>query len=75
MSISDTQQLTQQVLARCRELGFALSGVAEALPTQYAKQYEKWLADKKHGEMDYLARNLSQRFDPRIMVEGAKSII
>jgi len=75
MSITDSKQLTQQVLARCRELGFALSGVAEAIPTQYAEQYEQWIADKKHGEMEYLVRNLPQRFDPRQMVEGAKSII
>lgn len=75
MSNSDSQQLAQQVLARCRELGFALAGVAEALPTQYKKQYEKWIAEAKHGEMEYLARNLTQRFDPREMVEGAKSII
>lgn len=75
MSIADSQQLTQQVLARCGELGFALWGVAEAIPTQYQDQYEKWIDEGKHGEMEYLARNLPQRFDPRIILENAKSII
>ncbi|MCH8823021.1 MAG: tRNA epoxyqueuosine(34) reductase QueG [Planctomycetes bacterium] len=75
MSNNDSQQLTQQVLVRCGELGFALAGVAEALPTQYADQYAKWIEEGNHGEMEYLARNLPQRFDPREMVDGAKSII
>ncbi|MCH8261075.1 MAG: tRNA epoxyqueuosine(34) reductase QueG [Planctomycetes bacterium] len=71
------QETTQQVLGRCRALGFALAGVAEARPTKYGEQYLAWIGASKHGEMAYLARNIEKRMDVRTMLPGAgaKSII
>jgi epoxyqueuosine reductase len=66
---------SQRVLDRCRELGFALTGIADAAPTQYERELLEWLAAGKHGEMEYLRRNVRLRIDPRAMVPGAKSII
>jgi epoxyqueuosine reductase len=71
----DTSSITQQVLARCRELGFALAGVCAAEPTSYERQLIEWLDGGKHGEMEYLARNTAQRVDPATMLPGARSII
>ena len=75
--MSLTQETTQQVLGRCRALGFALAGVAEAQPTSYEHQYRTWIEAGKHGEMAYLARNVEKRLDVRTMLPGAgaKSII
>lgn len=67
--------ITQRVLDRCRELGFALAGVTAAAPTQYEWELRDWLAAGKHGEMEYLNRNVDLRIDLRNMVPGAKSII
>jgi epoxyqueuosine reductase len=63
------------VLGRCRELGFALAGVAAAEPTRYERELRGWLAAGRHGEMRYLAERLSRRLDPRNMVPGARSVI
>ena len=75
--MSMTQETTQQVLGRCRALGFALAGVAEAKPTSYEGQYRAWIEAGKHGEMAYLAQNLEKRLDVRTMLPGAdaKSVI
>ncbi len=75
--MSMTQETTQQVLARCRALGFVLAGVAEAKPTSYERQYRAWIEAGKHGEMAYLAQNLEKRLDVRTMLPGAdaKSVI
>lgn len=35
----------------------------------------EWLQKKFHGEMDYMARNIDKRVDPRQLVENAKTII
>jgi len=63
------------ILARCRDLGFALAGVCRAGPTVYRDGYLRWIAEGRHGEMQYLARNIEQRLDPRVLVAGARSII
>ncbi len=75
--MSMTQERTQQVLARCRALGFALAGVAPAAPTRYEQEYRDWIEAGRHGEMAYLAQNVEKRFDVRTMIPGAgaKSII
>ena len=71
------EETTQELLARCRALGFALAGVAPAAPTRYERQYRDWIEAGKHGEMGYLAQNVEKRFDIRTMLPGdnAKSII
>lgn len=70
-------QLGEQVIARCRDLGFADAGIAPALPidTDHADAYRGWIAEGKHGEMSYLAANLDKRLDPRELMPGALSII
>ena len=73
--MADREDITRHVLDRCREAGFALAGVCDAAPTSYERELIEWLAAGKHGEMEYLRRNVELRIDPRTMVAGAKSII
>jgi len=73
--VIDSQDITSRVLDRCRGLDFVLAGVTDARPTQYEAELFDWLSAGKHGEMEYLRRNVELRVDPRKMVEGAKSII
>lgn len=37
--------------------------------------FEQWIADGKHGDMAWLARNVGRRCDPRIVLPGAQSVI
>lgn len=57
------------------ELGFAECRVAPALPAAHREVYEKWLADGCHGDMAWLARDPARRSDPRLVQDGARSVI
>ncbi len=73
--MEQTPPVTEMILQRCRELGFARAGIARAEPTGYEKQLRAWLAAGHHGEMDYLNRHEELLIYPTRLVEGAKSII
>ena len=60
-----------------RKYGFQACGLApaDALPAPYAEKVREWLASGQNATMDYLAQNLDKRLDPRLLVEGAKTIV
>ncbi len=62
-------------MERCERLGFALSGVCDAAPVARHAEFRAWLAEGKHGSMDYLARNTDARVDPGRVLPGARSVI
>jgi epoxyqueuosine reductase len=43
--------------------------------TEESEYYSGWLQNGFHGEMDYMARNIDKRLDPRLLVENAKTVI
>ncbi len=69
------ERKAEKIVARCRELGFALAGVVPLAPTSRADELEEWLRAGMHGTMDYLARNTEIRKNPAKLLEGARSII
>lgn len=71
----DRRDITRRVLALTREAGFALSGVAPALPIDHHRELIQWLDAGRHGEMAWMADHLAQRIDPRKKLVGAKSIV
>lgn len=68
---------SQQIKDFANKLGFDACGICKAEPidNESRKEYELWLANGFHADMDYLGRNVEKRFDPRLLVEGSKSII
>lgn len=66
-------ELIKQEAAR---LGFLSCGIskAEFLEAE-APRLEKWLNNQMHGEMGYMANHFDKRLDPRLLVDGAKSVI
>lgn len=51
-------------------------GIAKAdFLEEEAPKLEKWLNDKHHGEMAYMENHFDKRLDPRLLVEGSKSVI
>ena len=68
-----TQQIKQQALS----LGFDACGIckAERVDSKTENAYRQWLSQNGNASMEYLARNIEKRFDPRLLVENAKSII
>ncbi|MBL8874339.1 MAG: tRNA epoxyqueuosine(34) reductase QueG [Phycisphaerae bacterium] len=63
------------VASACGRLGFAFSGVCDAVPSARSEQFQAWLRAGKHGSMEYLARNTELRTNPQLLLEGARSAI
>jgi epoxyqueuosine reductase len=40
-----------------------------------APRLEAWLNKNMHGEMQYMENHFDKRLDPRLLVDGAKSVI
>ena len=64
------------IINDAREVGFDLVGVvrAEAMTTEHDR-FCRWLAAGHHSTLTYLERNIDKRFDARLLVEGARSIV
>ena len=61
---------------KAEELGFISCGIAKAdFLSEEAPRLEKWLQNNYHGEMSYMANHFDMRLDPRLLVDGAKSVI
>lgn len=73
MSVS---QLKTAIKEKTLELGFDAVGVAAAGHVgAYADRYRQWLDSGFNGKMSYMARNREMRMDPRLLHEGARSVI
>ena len=57
-------------------LGFLSCGISRAeFLEQEAPRLEKWLNKNYHGHMAYMENHFDKRLDPRLLVDGAKSVI
>jgi epoxyqueuosine reductase len=57
------------------ELGFDDCRFTSAAPPASAEKFQHWLAQKNHGEMQWLERNAEKRVEPQKVLGGAKSVI
>lgn len=68
--------LSQWIVAEAEALGFDACGIASATALEEeSANMEQWLDEGREGEMGYLTRNKEKRYDPRLLVEGTKSIV
>lgn len=72
-----TLDLKQNLKDKARQLGFFLTGVTLPDPPPHYATFENWLAQGRHGKMDYLAaeRSRARRADPREILPECKSIL
>lgn len=57
-------------------LGFSFCGIAKAdFLEEEAPRLEEWLHRGYQGKMNYLENYFDKRLDPRLLVEGARSVI
>ena len=75
--MSDYRIAHSYIKAEARRLGFFACGLspAEPMDAAHVARRERWLAEGCHGEMSYLARNEEKRRDPRLLVEGVRTIV
>ncbi len=71
-----SQELTQFIKTTALKIGFDACGIAKATRLdEDAERLKKWIKEGNHGEMSYMERNFEKRVDPRVLVEGCKSVI
>lgn len=69
------EDLKSQIQQHALDLGFADCRIAKAAPAAHRELFEQWVAEGKHGDMAWMAKNIDRRTDPRMIVPDAKSII
>lgn len=67
---------SERIKKRALELGFLDCGIAKAdFLEDEAPRLEAYLNENRHGKMAYMENHFDMRLDPRLLVEGAKSVI
>ena len=74
--LNQKQQYSNFIKIQAKRLGFLECGIAKAdFLEEEAPRLEKWLQNGYHGEMHYMENHFDKRLDPRLLVDGAKSVI
>ncbi len=74
--MSQKTKHTNLIKAEALRLGFTSIGISKAdFLEEEAPKFEKWLKEGYQGDMYYLENNFDKRLDPRLLVEGSKSVI
>jgi|AGTN01.1.fsa_nt_gi Uncharacterized Fe-S protein len=71
----DVRILSEEIKQEALSLGFDACGICRADDCGEEARYMQWLKGECHADMGYLERNIDKRIDPRLLVEGARSII
>ena len=76
MIIDNRQHYSNLIKTEAKRLGFLSCGISKAdfLETE-APRLESWLSKNQHGQMQYMENHFDKRLDPRLLVDGAKSVI
>jgi len=67
--------LKELIRQHARELGFDDCRFTTAAPPEHAAEFQRWLAEKQHGEMAWLERNAHKRVEPQNVLPGTKGVI
>jgi epoxyqueuosine reductase len=69
-------QHTFLIKQKASELGFSFCGISKAAFLEAeAPKLESWLKAGMNGQMGYMENHFDKRLDPRILVDGAKSVL
>ena len=67
---------TQLIKTKASAFGFQSCGISKAtFLEEEANHLERWLKKNYHGEMRYMENHFDKRLDPRLLVDGSKSVI
>jgi epoxyqueuosine reductase len=70
------QIYTSLIKQHAKRLGFEYCGISKAgFLEDEAPRLETWLNKNMHGEMKYMENYFDKRLDPRLLVDGAKSVV
>lgn len=68
---------SKQIKAEAANLGFFACGAAKAAPVdeETARRFKRWIELGYQADMAYMANNTDKRLDPRLLMDGVKSIV
>lgn len=70
------EKMSQLIKMKAKDFGFQNCGISRAeFLEEDALPLENWLRKNYHGEMHYMENYFDKRLDPRLLVDGAKSVI
>ena len=76
MTAAALEKNTLIVKAAASKVGFDFCGISRAeFLEEEAPRLENWLNQQMHGQMHYMANQFDKRLDPRLLVDGAKSVV
>ena len=67
---------TRLIKSEAKRLGFLACGISKAeFLEEEAPRLEHWLSQNYHGEMAYMENHFDKRLNPKLLVDGAQSVI
>ncbi len=73
---NNATKYSKLIKAEALRLGFMACGIAKAdFLAEEAPRLENWLKENQHGEMSYMENHFDKRLDPRLLVDGAQSVV
>jgi epoxyqueuosine reductase len=73
---NNSAKYSQMIKAEALRLGFMACGISKAaFLAEEAPRLENWLKNNHQGEMSYMENHFDKRLDPRLLVDGAKSVV
>ena len=76
MNTEKADKYARIIKTQAKSLGFDFCGIAKAdFLEEEAPKLEAWLNQNHHGKMGYLANHFDKRLDPRLLVDGAKTVV
>lgn len=67
---------SQCIKTKAQNLGFLSCGISKAeFLEEEAPRLEHWLSQNYHGQMSYMENHFDKRLNPKLLVDGAKSVI
>lgn len=76
--MSATSNITsKQIKAEALALGFSACGVARAgrISAEEETKLRRWIGLRGYADMEYMANNVDKRIDPRLLMDGLRSIV
>jgi len=67
--------MKELIRQRALELGFDDCRFTTAAAPASSAEFQKWIAEKQFGEMQWLERNAGKRIEPQKVLPGAKTLI
>ncbi len=74
--MNNQEKYSNLIKSKALSFGFQSCGISKAdFLEEEAPRLEKWLKQNLNGEMRYMENHFDKRLDPRLLVEGSRSVI